>query len=161
MQKKVIKRESTRTAPCSKYENETCQNIEDNKLVLNKLHCRMPILYHGHHLDHLFTEETSICNNSMTGKALDLIMDKRSECTQSQTCEKREYAGIHKVQQTFLENKTMVYVTFETPQVEYRNTYVSYDLLSLIGEVGGILGLTLGVSGVTLFDSFLNYLPFY
>ena len=38
-----------------------------------------------------------------------------------------------------------MFVTFDNPEVEYHNTYISYDLLSLIGEVGGILGLTLGM----------------
>ena len=63
--------------------------------------------------------------------------------------------------QTWRENKTVVYVTFETPQVEYQHTYINYDLLNLIGEVGGILGLTLGASGISLFDSILQYLPYY
>ena len=31
------------------------------------------------------------------------------------------------------------------------NTYISYYLLSFIGEVGGVLGLLLGASALTLF----------
>ena len=73
--KKVSNRESTRTIPCREYEQRTCRNIEDNEFILSKLDCRMPILYHGHHLDHLFIEEISSCNNSIIEKALDLILD--------------------------------------------------------------------------------------
>ena len=63
-----------------------------------------------------------------------------------------------KVMQTWRENQTVVCVTFETPQVEYQHTYINYDLLNLIGEVGGILGLTLGLSALTFFESLLNSL---
>ena len=68
---------------------------------------------------------------------------------------------MHEIEPTYLENKTVVLVRFETTQVEYQNTYISYGLISLIGEVGGILGLTLGVSGLTMFDSLLKYVPYY
>ena len=58
-------------------------------------------------------------------------------------------------------NKTELYVTFENPEVEYRNTYVSYDLLSLIAEVGGTLGLTLGASIITFLETIFQCLPYY
>ena len=60
-----------------------------------------------------------------------------------------------------LENETLVYVSFENTQVEFHNTYISYVLLSLIGEVGGILGLTLGASVMTSLDFILQKLPYY
>ena len=50
--KKVSNRESTRTIPCTEYEQRTCRNVEDNELILSKLGFKLPILYHGHHLDH-------------------------------------------------------------------------------------------------------------
>ena len=60
--------------------------------------------------------------------------------------------------QTWFENKTLVYTTFENPEVEYRNSYVSYDLLSMVGEIGGLLGLTLGASALTFFEYLLRSL---
>ena len=36
VRKKIINRESTRKVPCEKYEYETCQSMEDNKLILNQ-----------------------------------------------------------------------------------------------------------------------------
>ena len=61
----------------------------------------------------------------------------------------------------WLANKSSLFVAFENPEVEYHNTYISYDLLSFIGEVGGILGLTLGASAMTLFDSMFQRIPYY
>ena len=60
-----------------------------------------------------------------------------------------------------IENKNLVFVAFSNPEVTNYNTYISYDLLSLVGEVGGILGLTLGVSVLTLFESLFHDLPHY
>ena len=68
---------------------------------------------------------------------------------------------MHKIQPTYLENKTLIWLAFENPRVEYHHTNVSFDLLSLIGEIGGILGVTLSVSGMTLFDSIFQRIPFY
>ena len=41
-------------------------------------------------------------------------------------------------------------MTFQDPIVESTIESINYDLQSLISEVGGVLGLTLGLSGVSL-----------
>ena len=43
------------------------------------------------------------------------------------------------------------------PIVEYNIDFISYDLQSLVGEIGGTLGLTLGLSIYSLID-FIEYL---
>ena len=55
----------------------------------------------------------------------------------------------------------MVTVGYSNPEVLTYNTYISYDLLSLIGEVGGILGLTMGISVLTLLESMLQHIHYY
>ena len=62
---------------------------------------------------------------------------------------------------SYIEDKNLVFVAYSNPEVANYNTYISYDFLSLVGEVGGILGLTLGVSILTLFESLLHDLPHY
>ena len=68
---------------------------------------------------------------------------------------------MYRVSKTYLENKTVIFVTFETPEVECHNTYINYGEINLIAEIGGLLGLTLGISGLTLFDSLLKGIPYY
>ena len=51
VRKMVTKRESTRKVPCVQYEHELCRSIEDKQLILEKFHCRIPMLYSGKHLD--------------------------------------------------------------------------------------------------------------
>ena len=65
------------------------------------------------------------------------------------------------VEKTWLNNKTLVYVTFDNPEVENFRSYISYDLNSLLGEIGGILGITLGASVLTFFESLFERFPYY
>ena len=50
----------------------------------------------------------------------------------------------------------VVRIYFSNPEVLNYQTYISYDIPSLIGEVGGILGITLGLSALTFFESLLT-----
>ena len=161
IRKKIIKRVSTRKSPCAEFEYNTCKNIEENKLVLDQFNCQIPILYFGHHLDHLIPREIPICDRNVTKKAFDLLWNKKTECIRSQTCDKKRYTTTHKIKKIGENRKSTVFVAFENPEVEYHNTYISYGLLSLIGEVGGTLGLTLGASIMTLFDSIFQRLSYY
>ena len=161
LKKKINKRESTRKTPCVQYEYNTCQNIEDNQLILDKFHCRIPILYSGQHLDDFFSEEVSECSHDVTVKALDFILRKESKCKPTQTCEMTRFSKTYTIEENVDTNKTVIWLAFENPEVEHQNTYVSYDLLSLLAEIGGILGLTLGASTLTLLELFFQHLHYY
>ena len=161
LRKKITKRESTRKAPCVKYEPKTCQSIEDNKLVFERFHCSIPFLNSGQHLNDLVTKGASNCSYQVTLEALDLISKKESNCAMSKTCENTRFTSKYVVEKTWLENKTLVYVTFDNPEVELYQSYISYDLNSLLGEIGGILGITLGASVLTFFESLLQRFSYY
>ena len=49
-------------------------------------------------------------------------------------------------------NQTKINILFEDKVVEYNIAFLSYDLQSLISEIGGTLGLTLGFSGLSLYN---------
>ena len=161
VRKRVNKREATRKVPCTKYERKTCKNIEDNKLILEEYHCAIPILYGGQHLDYFIHKEISNCSNNVTLEALERILNNKGNCTLMQTCKNTRFTAKHETQDSWIENKTVVWIVFENPEVEYHNTYISYGLISLIGEVGGILGLTLGASASTLLESIMQRIPHY
>ena len=161
LKKKINKREPTRKVPCSQHEYNTCQNIEDNQLVLDKFHCRLPILYSGQHLDNLISKEVVNCSRGVTIEALDFILTKKSKCKQTQTCEMTRFTSTYTVTESLAYNETLIWVAFANPEVQHQNTYVSYNLISLLGEVGGILGLTLGASTLTLLELFFQNLRYY
>ena len=161
IQKKFSTREVTRKIPCNKYEYITCQNIEDNKLVLNEYNCQIPALYYGKHLSNLITTETPTCSDEVAKRAINLITSKTSNCTRAPTCEMTRFAFMVKELDSWMENTNMVQIKFSNPEVAKYHTYISYGLPSFIGEVGGILGLTLGISALTFFESFLHRIPYY
>ena len=151
--KKICRRAPTRKIPCTQLEYKTCQNIEDNQMVLDKFNCRVPILNQGPHLDRIIPPNAPNCSDEVTKEVFDLILSKQSKCFRTQTCKMSRFSSSYNTATSWIENKTLVYIAYKYPEVVYHNTYVSYDLLSLIGEVGGILGLTLGASGLSLIES--------
>ena len=89
-------------------------------------------------------------------------MKKKSNCTWAQACQMTRFTHIYEITTSFwLRNRSLVSVAYSNPEVLNYNTYVSYDLLTFIGEIGGILGLTLGVSVLSLIESFLLNIPDY
>ena len=161
LQKKMNKREPTRNVPCQKYEYRTCQSIEKNKAIFEKFGCSIPILYTGEHLDNFIPKNMSKCNYESTLEALDFYLNVGSNCLMTQTCENVRIKSNYKIEKTWFGNKTLVYVMFKNPDVEYHHSYINYDFISLIGEVGGLLGLTLGASALTLFESLFVHVPYY
>ena len=157
--KKISKKESTR--PCVQHEYGTCQNIEANRVIYERFHCSIPIIYSGHHLDDMKLQEAPNCSYVFTLKALDFISSRKSNCSAAQTCENVRFTSKYLIEETLLENKNLVYVRFENPEVEYRHSYISYDLVSLIAEIGGIVGITIGASALTLFECLFKRCPFY
>ena len=156
LRKKISKRESTRKIPCTQYEQETCENIEDNILVLDKFNCKIPILYHGQHLNEFISQEIMNCSNGVTYQALNLIPEKTSQCNFTQTCQNTRFTAKYVTRPTWIGNKSFITVLFDNPEVMHYNTYIIYDFLSLIGEVGGLLGLTMGASALSLLESLLK-----
>ena len=160
LRKKFNKKESTRKSPCVEYEYNACQSIENNELIFEKFNCNIPILYSGQHLDNFIQNGTSNCSYQVILKSLDFILKKENtNCFMAQTCKNTRFPSKGRAGGTWLENKTLIYIAFENPEVEFRHSYISYDLLSMIGEIGGLIGLTLGASVLTLLESFLKCFP--
>ena len=79
----------------------------------------------------------------------------------TQTCESARFRSGYRVEKTWTENKTLLYVVFGNIEVEHHTSYISYGLISLISGIGGLLGLTLGASALTLFASIFKRIPYY
>ena len=103
--------------------------------------------------DSVIPPDLTNCSEEVTKGAFDLILNKQSKCTRSQACETTRFALSYLTEKTWLENKTLAYFQYKYPEVTHSNTYISYGIISLIGEVGGLVGLTLGASILSLFES--------
>ena len=65
----------------------TCQNIEDNNLLLSEYNCQIPVIKYRQHLDKFIPLETSLCTGEVVKNAIDLIKSKAGKCKRSSTCE--------------------------------------------------------------------------
>ena len=161
IRKSVSKRESTRKIPCTQYEYNTCQNLEENNFILKEYNCQIPALQYGQQLNDFIPNGTPICTDGVVKNAIELLTNKTTKCTRFPTCEMTRFTSMVKESAyTFVEDTDLVWISYSNPEVATYNTYVSYDLLTLIGEVGGILGLTLGVSTITFFELLLCHIPY-
>ena len=114
----------------------------------------------GKHLDEWIPKKTLNCTNEVTRQAFHQIMNKKTNCTLAVTCEMTRYVPTHQIQKSWA-NTSVIWIGFANPEVMYYNSYISYDLISLIGEIGGTLGLTLGASAMTLLESLFQRVPYY
>ena len=78
-----------------------------------------------------------------------------SKCTSKMACKQPTYQ-LEMTKSVKVENSTIELV-LASPIVEYNIDSISYDLQSLIGEIGGTMGLTLGLSIYSLID-FVEYI---
>ena len=90
-----------------------------------------------------------------------MIRRKISNCSRGPTCEMTRFTFFFNEAESYEKNVDLVWIYFSNPEVINYKTYISYDLLSLIGEIGGILGLTLGVSALTFFEFIFSQIPSY
>ena len=89
---------------------------------------------------------------------LEMISTKTTNCTRSQTCHSIRFSPMYTSRKNSDGTNTLV-IVYDNPEVEFHHTYINYDLLTLVGELGGILGLTMGCSGMSLIESILDRIP--
>lgn len=160
IKKTIIKRESTRKYPCGKFQQKTFEEIEEYQMVLDNFGCHIPILYSGRHLDNLLMEKLPKCSDSETKEALNMIKNREKSKESQESCLKTKYSMMldtieYRGNGTFENDISFKFMQME---VEHHETYVNYDFQSLVGEVGGVLGLTLGLSGLSMIDYFTNWI---
>ena len=118
-----------------------------------KFKCRIPFLNFGPH----FFDNTDLpeCKEGTIREILPLYKLLGQSCNVSLSCLGQTYTITTRVHAKY-SKFDVIDVQYHIPEVEWHHTYVSYDLLSLIAEIGGILGLTLGISGLSLTKEAFN-----
>ena len=153
--KRTITKVPTRKQPCQKHTFEVCNDIEHYKLIIGKYQCLVPIYYSGHHMDTFFQSGLPICNNSVAKEILSTQFKK--SCLLDSVCETTKYSFFKQEYVTNKTNSTNIEISFQDIVVEHFESYISYTIQSVIGEVGGTLGLTLGASAFSIFRIVLDF----
>ena len=143
IKKKIVRGIHTEHSKCSRYSRKTCLEVYHQKRIEDKYRCDPTFLFNA---GHLYNSNLTQCQNSETLQILQELLESQenvSDCLIPQACNQTKYTW--SVEQ-FEANTTQVGIMYDDPVVEHHNAYYSYDIQSLLGEIGGTLGLTLGLS---------------
>ena len=155
LSKNVVMAFSTKKKPCQKYAKKTCVLRYIHKEYIQRFNCSLIFIKDG--LDVEF--EGDYCNASIHqhfkenhGK---MYQDNLKFCKSTQACKHINYFVSGRTATTKGAGK--IFVVFHKALVEYFIEDLSYDLQSLIGEVGGTMGLTIGLSFLSIFEWALDH----
>ena len=150
---------NTKSQPCQRYKPNACLDYNLQKKILTKYGCQVSIFYSGPHLHELEIKGIHLSRFPMCNKTVILEMasipDDSFNCWNTMPCEFTDYSiegyagnsdqGADSVSYSTLK------MSFNQQEEQYISS-ISLDTQGLIGNVGGILGITLGVSAITLLE---------
>ena len=139
---------------------KTCRNVLNSAFTAEKYKCKVSTLNFGPHLEKHIPgyDDLPACSSNITREVLLQICSRCiKECDTAKACSSIIYGVKNEPSEMILpDNSTFLGFTFSTFQVEHYNTYVSYDFQSLVAEVGGLMGMTLGLAFSSLGDLMAN-----
>ena len=154
IKRKIIEKQPTRRNGCVETPISVCKELLLKSELKEKHKCDVLLMK---------TEQKSNsspdCNNNVTLCALQKwrIGYSDSVCPDLPICYHESYPLIQTSSKT--NNGPKIVLAYKDPIIEHHLSYISYNAQSLIGEIGGTLGLTLGLSGLSVLDvitSFIN-----
>ena len=114
--------------------------------------CHIPFLNFGQHLDEFYKENMTFCDKKQTLLYFENAKFQ-TNCQNGQVCQTFKYNYIENIYDGYNENsknETTIRFILQDPEVVHFHTEPNYDLQSLISEIGGVLGITLGASAFSL-----------
>ena len=145
--KQVLSKPPTTHSPCVKYSRQMC-NFKRMDNYLLGLKCQIPFFKIGHNF---IRENISYCDKKLYFDAIQTWNNLNAlDCPDQISCNYTNYF----LEVEDISGQKFATVIYEYKQhiIEYHTSYISYDIQSLISEVGGTLGLTLGLSGLSIVD---------
>ena len=149
--KKVGHSIETRNQICSDYPFNTCKLLEFYKTIKNQFDCKSYFITESPFLDSDYATK-SICNKTVQREIAKLkfaFTTKRCH----QACEKVFYESGGQMTEKLPyapHNGTRFSLSYSNPFVEVHSQRIAYTFHNLFGEIGGTLGITLGLSGFSI-----------
>jgi hypothetical protein len=151
LRNKHFSKTSTQSKPCQKHWPKSCHDIHTQKKIAEDYHCQVPLFLTGLHL---LENKLPHCTVNVTLEIMS--KDYQSNCKHSVPCEYTKY----EVKYSSVENieswdliRSELTLLYEGPiKEEHYTSSISVDEQTLIGQAGGLLGILLGWSGMTLSD---------
>ena len=150
---------NTKSQPCQRYKPNACLDYNLQKKILTKYGCQVSIFYSGPHLHELEINGIHLSRHPMCNKTviteMASIPDDSFNCWNTIPCEFTDYSIEGIISYDHDDDNSDSYSTLKmsfNQQEEQYISSISLDTQGLIGNVGGILGITLGVSAITLLE---------
>ena len=146
---KHFSKENVKSKPCSEYQPNSCKDVFLQRSILEKYGCRIAIFYTGKHLDENLGPNLPNCNGSVTFEMLLKSEEDIGNCSKSVPCKHTDYfidAAKSHVEHTNNQQKSRVRLRYNVPFTEHYHSSVAVDEQTLIGQLGGNLGITIGWS---------------
>ena len=137
-----------------------CKHSKGSLKFIEKYNCTLPWMSIYEFGNHILCESDTVPEMSIHGLILEFLkFYGTAECENYLPCKRTIYQDV-------LQQKLMTYIDGDVIEkakwtIEYSSPYIqvikdswSYDMQSYIGEVGGTLGLLLGLSFASIFDLF-------
>ena len=113
---------------------------------------------YGPHLQDLELPQ-NFCNKSTGMEIFENFMKNRTVSKHIQPCLYKKYQASTQIlkQDEKMNATTGLKFTYSTKIIEHLEDSLSYNILNLIAEIGGILGLTVGLSGHAITKIFIDF----
>ena len=140
----------TNQYPCGTKHFKACQEYEVFQKIKEMYNCHVTMLVSGKHFK--MNESTSVCSNNITVLALKMLQKPNSKCQKATPCKYSMYSifsndlGLKNIDPCELS------ITMDEYLIVHQSV-ISYDMINLIGEIGGTLGLFLGWSSLFFMET--------
>ena len=159
--KKILNSVSTRNDRCEALPQITCLMRLMYQEILARYGCESYYVTNGTYLNDLKKPNVTFCNKSEHQDIRKNLYESGYFAQLHHSCTKACIQSMYSMlPQTFMHpnSNSTVEIVYGDPNVEVNKHTISYEIQSLIGEVGGTLGLTLGLSGFSISAIMLSFL---
>ena len=146
-------KKATKSNHCQKYWPKSCHEMYQQSKIAVEYQCNLPLFFNF--TDELGEKEFPACNHSSTVN----IMDRTffTDCSDSIPCVYTKYRQL-KLTKSIEELEFREFHLYVEDTEEHQSSYISVDAQALIAQVGGILGIFFGLSGLNLVEVMMSTL---
>ena len=159
--------EPTKQNPCGVLYPKECEDYQINSMIEEIHNCQIPFFQTGMHVN--VTKDLPHCTNNVIIEAFELRKLAAKHCSDTIPCKRSSNKILHK---TYYDTTSSPYISqwdelnkprylkiTMSSKVESRQFFVDYKFANLLNETGGIMGLFLGWSFLSLVLVLVNFLP--
>ena len=154
IEKTTTSMEPTKQNPCGLLYPKECEDYQINLMIEEIHNCQIPIFQTGQHVN--VTKDLPHCTNKVIIEAFELRKQAAKRCSDTIPCTRSSNKILHKTHKTGQQGYLKITMS---SKVESRQFFVDYKFANLLNETGGIMGLFLGWSFLSLVLILVNFLP--